>query len=80
MLKALQSPFSNEMETVHAHVAAKPNIATMDFQQKIEVGNPLQHKEPNLPKRHVVKDLICGKAIGCQKICDLKREDNFPFL
>jgi hypothetical protein len=44
MLKALQSPFSNEMETVHAHVAAKPNIATMDFQQKIEVGNPLQHK------------------------------------
>jgi len=67
MLKTLQSPFGNGMETVHAHIAAKPNIATMDFQQKIKVSNPLQHKEPNLPKMHVVKDLICDKAIGCQK-------------
>jgi hypothetical protein len=39
----------------------------MDFQQKIKVNNPLQHKKPSPPKRFVVKDLICGKAIGCQK-------------
>ncbi len=39
----------------------------MDFQQKTKVGNPLQDIEPNLPKTLIIVDLICGKAIGCQK-------------
>jgi hypothetical protein len=50
----------------HPHYR-KPNVVPMDFQQKIKVSNPLQRKEPSPPKRLVVKDLICGKAIGCQK-------------
>jgi hypothetical protein len=55
------------MEIVHAHIAAKPNVAAMDFQHKTKVGNPLQHIEPNLPKTFIIVDLICGKAIGYQK-------------
>jgi hypothetical protein len=66
-LGELQSPFGDGMETVHAHITAKPNVTTMDFQQKTKVNNLLQHKEPSPLKRLVVKDLICGKAIGYQK-------------
>jgi hypothetical protein len=66
-LGALQSPFGGGMKIVHAHTSTKPNVATMDFQQNIQVGNPLQHREPSPPKRHVVNDLICGMAIGSQK-------------
>jgi hypothetical protein len=51
---------------MHPHYQ-KTNVVPMDFQQKIKVSNPLQHKELSLPKRLVIKDLICGKAIGCQK-------------
>jgi hypothetical protein len=67
-LGALQSPFGDGMETIHAYTSTKPNIATIDFQLKIEVSNPLQHRKPSPPKRHVIKDLICGKAIGCQYV------------
>jgi hypothetical protein len=55
------------MEIAHAHTTTKPNVTIMDFQQKTKVDNPLQYKEPNPPKRLVVKDLICGKAVGYQK-------------
>jgi hypothetical protein len=55
------------METIHAHTTTKPSVTTMDFQQKTKVDNPLQNKESNLPKRLVVKDLICVKAIGYRK-------------
>jgi hypothetical protein len=68
------------MENIHTHTSTKPNVVAMDFHQKIEVNNPLQHKEPSPPKRHVVKDPICGKTIGCQKVHDLKRGDNSPLL
>jgi hypothetical protein len=68
------------MENIHTHTSTKPNIVAMDFQHKIEVGNPLQHREPSPPKRPIVKDPICGKAIGYQKVRDLKRGDNSPLL
>jgi hypothetical protein len=55
------------MEIVHAHTTGKLNVATMDCQQKIKVNNPLQHKEPSLPKRLVVKYLNCGKVVSYQK-------------
>jgi hypothetical protein len=55
------------MEVVHAHIVIKPNVTTMDFQQKTKVDKLLQHIKPNHPKMFIITDLIYGKAIGCQK-------------
>jgi hypothetical protein len=79
-LGALQSPFGGKMENIHTHTSTKPNVVAMDFQHKIEVSNPLQHRESSPPKRPIVKDPICGKAIGYQKVHDLKRGGNSPLL
>jgi hypothetical protein len=67
------------MEIVHAHIVVKLNTPTMDFQQQKEVGNALQHKEPSFPKRPIVKELICGKVVGCQKSLKLEKCKQFPF-
>jgi len=55
------------MEIVHAHTITKLNVTTMDYQQKTNFNNLLQHKEPSLPKRLVVKYLICGNVVSYQK-------------
>jgi hypothetical protein len=42
-----------------------PQNQMMCISMKIKDGNPLQNREPSLPKGLlVVNDLICGKAIG----------------
>jgi hypothetical protein len=37
------------------------------FNIKTKAGNLMQHKEPSPPKKPIVKHLICGKVIDCQK-------------
>jgi len=55
------------MEIVHTHIIENQNVVPINFEQKIKVNNPLQHRKPSPPKKLVVKDLICGKVVGCQK-------------
>jgi hypothetical protein len=68
------------MKIVNAHIVAKPNATAMDFQQKTKINNSLQHIKPNVPKMFVVKDLICGKAIGGQKNVGFEKGGQFSFF
>jgi hypothetical protein len=55
------------MEIVHAHIVAKLNFTTTDFQQKTKVDNPLQYIKLNPPKMSIVTNLIYGEVVCYQK-------------
>jgi hypothetical protein len=60
----LQSPFGNEMGTVHAHIVAKLDGTTTNFQQKTKDGNLMPHIKPSFPKMFFARDFVTTLALG----------------
>jgi len=65
-IRAFQSLFGNEMGIAHAHIVAKLNATTTNFQQKTKVGNLVPHIKPSSPKMFFIRVFVTTLTLGSQ--------------